>query len=75
MLELALESQAKSIALANDLALIVTADRKADLMRITNKNLKRINMWMQANEVSARKDRSIDDYRQKERKKSKLQDR
>lgn len=45
VLELALEWRAKSMAFV-DQALIVIVDSKAGLVRITNKNLKRVNMWM-----------------------------
>lgn len=51
LLETALEGRAKTIAFADDLALIVTADTKADLVRITNENLKRVSTWMRNNEL------------------------
>lgn len=46
VLEITLQERAKSIAFADDLALIVSVDGKEDLMRIANDNLMRISAWM-----------------------------
>ena len=49
--ELRLQGRAKTIAFADDLALIVTADFKSELIINTNENLKRIQKWMEKNEL------------------------
>lgn len=51
VLKIELQGRAKTIAFADDLALLVTADSKRNLEINTNENLRRIANWMEQNKL------------------------